>query len=146
MNDRVAKYLISLGYKQKTAERGVEGLLAGWRAAIRKISAKNSDWIIHDFWYSLIMRSVLDEVLLLLSDEERNKVTEELTRLDEEFKKNTSPTLHRLNKTSRATPANVWRDYRLPHNIKLDEDLLALIQEAKDAEKAKQTSDSKRIE
>jgi len=100
------------------------------------LSQKESNWIIHDFWYNLNRRSMLDELIPLLSEVERSRVTEELTQLDQEFKKNTWPTLHNLNKASRATGENVWRDYRLPKNIKLDEDLHAFIDEAKELAKS----------
>ncbi|MGD0462727.1 MAG: hypothetical protein ABSB74_09575 [Tepidisphaeraceae bacterium] len=136
MTDKIVSFLLSRGFKRKAAEAGVEGFLKGWRATVRMLSQKESNWIIHDFWYNLNRRSMLDELIPLLSEVERSRVTEELTQLDQEFKKNTWPTLHNLNKASRATGENVWRDYRLPKNIKLDEDLHAFIDEAKELAKS----------
>jgi len=132
MNDQVSNYLLSIGYKSKAAEAGIEGLLRGWRGAVRGISNTNTTWIIYDFWYALVKRAVLDEVLPLVSEAERATMKDELTKLDQEFKKCTWPTLHNLNKASRARGENVWRDYRLPKNIKLNDYLQAFIQEAKD--------------
>ena len=130
MNESVTKHLIARGYKGAMAEKGVEGFLERWRYAVRILSGESCNWIIHDYWVELIRRAVLDELLPLLPEEERAQVASELEQLDDQFRRNTWPTLHKLNKASRATGKNAWRDFRLPKNIKLDEDVQAYIREA----------------
>src|SRR5689334_3409449 len=111
-NRNVEEYCRARRFSKAVVEGGIEYLIQNWKRLVRLLSAPYTSGI-DEYRNSLTSRSILEEVLPLVTDAEREAILPTLREVDAEFMRLTVPSVTQVYNKKDA-PKEWWWLHRLP--------------------------------
>ena len=91
MKDPVRDYLSERGCGEHVIEGGLEGLVESWEKTVREVEEGYS-LTLDDYLNDLDARQLIDDAMIVATDQQRARIDERLSRADEKMRGLTEPT------------------------------------------------------
>jgi hypothetical protein len=135
MKDPVRDYLSERGSGEHVIEGGLEGLVESWEKTVREVEEGYS-LTLDDYLNDLDARQLIDDAMIVATDQQRARIDERLSRADEKMRGLTEPTKaclwgEEVAEEEGWTAKENWWYFARP--IKADAEFLAEIDEATDS-------------
>jgi hypothetical protein len=134
MKDPVRVYLSERGCGEHVIEGGLEGLVESWEKTVREVEEGYS-LTLDDYLNDLDARQLIADALTVATDQQRERINEQLSQADEKMRGLTEPTKvclwgEEVAEEEGWTAKENWWYFARP--IKADAELLAEIDEGAD--------------
>jgi hypothetical protein len=134
MKDPVRVYLSERGCGEHVIEGGLEGLVESWEKTVREVEEGYS-LTLDDYLNDLDARQLIADALTVTTDQQRERINEQLSQADEKMRGLTEPTKvclwgEEVAEEEGWTAKENWWYFARP--IKADAELLAEIDEGAD--------------
>jgi len=135
MKDPVRDYFSERGCGEHVIEGGLEGLVESWEKTVREVEEGYS-LTLDDYLNDLDARQLIDDAMIVATDQQRARIDEQLSRADEKMRGLTEPTKaclwgEEVAEEEGWTAKENWWYFARP--IKADAEFLAEIDEATDS-------------